>query len=211
MGAASRIDLRFEPPPTIVIAERRLAGRVLDAWTATGGARVVGFDDHALVIADPGGAARLVGVGGAIAESFGLAAGMTLGGGRCHPASLAAELRAACDLIAVEPRPVPFEAKLAAPGRACLLVRGIALPIGDGMPGGEKIPAEQVQVFISWRMLLDRAATTRLRSALVAARREWRPDTSIDPFAPAPAEKRLVIDRARHRQGAPLRQAGERE
>jgi hypothetical protein len=103
---------------------------------------------------------------------------------------LAAELRAACDLIVFDPQPVPFEASLAAPGCACILVRGVALPLSDALDASG-IP-HQVQVILNWRELLDRAATTRLRHEIGAALRLVRPkSTKIDPFLPKNAQKTL--------------------
>lgn len=166
-------DLRFDLPPHFAVVERRLSGQALDRWLAGGRQRVTGFADNSLVIADPFGAARVESVGTAVTATFGLAAGMVLGG-----KGLAGEIRAACDLIAIDPQPQPFEASLEAPGRACILVRGIALPI----PGADP---EIVQIVVNWRELLNRSATSRLRRELGAALRVLPPYTRADdPFRP---------------------------
>ncbi len=174
--ATAAEDLRFDLPPCFVVTERRLAGQAVERWLAGDGARVGGFDANALVVADPAGLGILLSVGAAVTATFGLAAGMMLDG----RGGLAAEVRAACDLIAIDPRPVPFEASLAAAQRACILVRGVALPI-RAAPGS----AEQVQVIVSWREVLDRGATTRLRRELTTALRRVAPAGPVrDPFAP---------------------------
>jgi hypothetical protein len=175
-------DLRFDVPPHFVVMERRMAGQALDRWLEGGRGLVPGFDDNGLVIADRAGMACIESAGAAVTATFGLAAGMRLDGRD----GLAAEVRAACDLIAIDPRPLPFEASLSAPGRALILLRGIALPIGAGVSPAERgqIPA-RVQIIVNWREVLNRAATTRLRRELGAALRLVRPiQTRTDPFLP---------------------------
>lgn len=167
---ARPIDPAFDPPPQFPALERRLAGLALDGWRENGGRLPPGFDDHSLVIADPAGRARIATAGAPVTATFGLAPGMALDGRD----GLAAEIRAACDLIAIDPRPVPFEASLASPGRACILIRGIALPLDF----------DRVQVVVNWRELLNRSATTRLRREIGAALRSAAPlGTARDPFA----------------------------
>ncbi|MFZ4690212.1 MAG: hypothetical protein ACOYLS_13315 [Polymorphobacter sp.] len=167
-------DLGFDLPPRFVVVERRMAGQALDRWNAAGGGPVAGFESNSLLIADPAELARIEQAGAAITATFGLAAGMALDGRD----GLAAELRAACDLIAIDPRPVPFEASLSAPGRALVLVRGIALPV-DG-PG-----VDRVQIVMNWREVLNRTATARLRRDLgVALRLVPTISAKIDPFLP---------------------------
>jgi hypothetical protein len=150
--------------------ERRLTGAAHDLWQRSGGLNVAEFADNAIVIVDPAGKATNIRAGAAIEVTFGLAAGMRLNG----LPGLAAELRAACDLIAFDPQPVPFEACLAAPGRACVLVRGVALPLSEGRDP-DMIP-HLVQIFINWRELLDRAATTRIRREIGTALRIAAPN-----------------------------------
>ncbi len=170
-------DPHFEKSRHRLANERRLPGAARALWQRSGGLHVAEFADNAIVIVDPAGKATIIRTGAAIEATFGLAAGMRLDG----LSGLAAELRAACDLIAFDPQPVPFEACLAAPGRACVLVRGVALPLSEGRNAG-KIP-HLVQIFINWRELLDRAATTRLRREIGAALRISAPNlTKNDPF-----------------------------
>ncbi len=178
------VDPRFELPPHFLVVDRRMAGAARDLWRRSGGVRISSFDDHALIVADPAGNAVIISAGAAIEAMFGLVAGMRLDG----LTGLAAEVRAACDLIVFDPQPVPFEASLDAPGRACVLVRGIALPLSDGLDASG-IP-HQVQFVINWRELLDRAATTRLRREIGAALRLARPNfAKTDPFLPKTAQK----------------------
>lgn len=181
MRTADALDWRsagFDLPPHFPVTERRLAGRALAQWSRDRHHLVPGHDEHSIVIAEPDGLACITSVGSAITASFGLAAGMHLDGRD----GLAAELRAACDLIAIDLNPVPFEASLAAAGRACILTRGVALPIGPAM--------QTVQVILSWRELLDRSATRRLRreigAALLQAPRSAAPSSFAprDPFSP---------------------------
>ncbi len=183
-SAAEWPDSRFELPPRFAMAERRMSGRAIDAWAAGGQGPVRGFEANSILILEPGGMARIESLGDEVAATFALAAGMALEGRD----GLGAELRAACDLIALYGRPVPFEASLAAPGRACVLARGVALPIAETPPepAPHRPPAiERVQVILSWREVLDRAATARLKRELTAALREARPQPlTTDPFLP---------------------------
>jgi hypothetical protein len=162
----------FDLPPQFPAAEQRLSGRALKHWLHDRHHLVPGHDDNSIVIAEPDGMATIASVGDAVATTFGLAAGMRLDG----RAGLAGELRAACDLISVDLRPVPFEASLSAPGRPCILARGVALPIGPAM--------EQVQIIVSWREVLDRSATRRLRREIGVAL-QFSPGFSPprDPFS----------------------------
>ena len=171
------VEPNFEPPPQFAVIDRRMAGAARDLWQQSGGMHVDAFADQALVIADPAGAAIIIDAGIAIEAVFGLSAGMQLDG----LTGLAAEVRAACDLIVFDPRPVPFEASIAGVERACILVRGIALPLSHALDKS-KIP-HKVQVILNWRELLDRSATTRLRREIGDALRLSRPNRAkIDPF-----------------------------
>jgi len=68
-----------------------------------------------------------------------------------------------------------------ASGRACVLVRGVALPLSERR-NPDMIP-HLVQIFVNWRELLDRAATTRLRQEISAALRILTSNpTKTDPF-----------------------------
>jgi hypothetical protein len=164
-------------PPPIAGIERRLAALATEAWAVSGGGYVGGFDVNTVLIADPAGRAIVEEVGDTIATCFGIVPGMAL----ARRPGLAGELAAACDLIALSPRPLPFEASAAAAGGALLLVRGIALPIAVGADSG------RVQAILSWREVLNRAATRQLRlelgAALMMARRGTGRAAARDPFA----------------------------
>ena len=170
-GAGQQVDSVFELPPRFPVVERRRAGSALAAWSAAGQQIVPGHDDHSVVVDDPGGAAWLRRVGLSVTETFGIIADLALE--RRDP--FTTELCAACDLIALNPVPLHFEASLMAPGLACILLRGVALPIDDGA---------RVQIVLSWREVLNRAATARLKRDLTAALRLSRPVSSgFDPFS----------------------------
>ncbi len=163
----------FDLPPHFPVTERRLAALALAQWAEDRCRLVTGHDANSIVIAEPDGLPVITCAGDAIIATFGLLPGDHLDG----QGGLAAELRAACDLIAIDLKPVPFEANLAAPGRAGILARGVALPIGPRM--------ESVQVILSWRELLDRSATRRLRREIGVAFRHLPHKTpKIDPFSP---------------------------
>jgi hypothetical protein len=164
-------DWASDLPPQFALIERRRAGLAEAAWNAAGRGWVPGFDSYSLIIADPGGVTRLVRVGLAVTETFGLVADMALERG----IALNTELCAACDLVALESEPVHFEANLTTPQTACILLRGVALPLAD---------ERHVQIVLSWREVLNRTATARLRRDFVAALRQTRPiSTSFDPFS----------------------------
>jgi hypothetical protein len=56
------------------------------------------------------------------------------------------------------------------------LLRGVALPLAD---------ERHVQIVLSWREVLNRTATARLRCDFVAALRKTRPVlANFDPFSP---------------------------
>jgi hypothetical protein len=139
---------------------------------------VSGFAENSMILSDIGGETRIDSICALVAASFDLAIGMALTG---RP-GMAAEITAACDLIALRPRPVPFEASLTAPGRALVLARGVALPLP--LPQ-ERVMAERVQIVVNWREVLDRAATARLRREIGAALRNSMPRIAVsDPFPP---------------------------
>ncbi len=174
--AAASPALRPHPaPPPLAGIERRLASLATQAWAASEGGYVGGFDVNSVLIADPAGLALVEEVGDTIASQFGVVPGMAL----ARRSGLAGELAAACDLIALSPRPLPFETSLAGKGGALLLVRGIALPIAVGADAGK------VQAILNWREVLNRAATRRLRMELGAAlAMAGRPAAGRpDPFA----------------------------
>lgn len=164
-------DLAFEMPPQIPLLERRRANLAEAAWEAAGRGWVPGFDDDSLVVGDLGGALRIVRVGLSVTDAFGLLTDLALE--RSDP--LQAELCAACDLVALAPVPVQFEACLPTVRAACVLVRGVALPLMEG---------QRVQIVLSWREVLNRTATARLRRDFIAALRQNRSDsTPFDPFS----------------------------
>ena len=166
-----------EPAQSVPIGlapgERRLTGRAVTAWEAAGRSAVPGFDDVSLLVRDPAGRPVIERAGTAIAAGFGLLPGMTL-----DARGLAAEARAACDLIALRPEPVQFEAALTVRGGTAILLRGVALPLGTAI--------EHVQIIVGWREVLNRGATGRLRRELVAALAAVRPRPGADPFAARP-------------------------
>lgn len=153
---------RFDAPPRFAMLERRLAGQALDAWLANGGRAVAGFADHSVMINDSDGGARIENIGAAVAAAFDLAAGQSLNG----RAGLAGEMRAAIDLLDLHGAPVPFEASLNEPAGACVLVRGIALPLRAARAGDDR-----VQIVVNWREVLNRVATARLRREIAAVLR----------------------------------------
>ena len=170
-------DSAFDLPPHFPIVERRRVGMAEGDWRRAGRALVAGFDDHSVIVDDPGGAARLRRVGQAVTDTFGLFADMML---TRHDA-IGAELCAACDLIALRPEPLHFEASLMAPRLACILLRGVALPIENDAA---------VQIVLTWREVLDRAATARLRRDLTTALRfSPRFPCNFDPFSHDFAQK----------------------
>ncbi len=163
-------DSAFELPPRFQLVERRMSGQALDAWLAGGGGLVAGFDNHMILVDEPGGSQRIDRVGAAVTRQFGLCQGQMLQ----RTTGLAEELCAACDLIALHAAPVPFETSLVTVAAAIVLVRGVALPIDDG---------RFAQIVLNWREVLNRAATVRLRRELAMALREGRPvQAKIDPF-----------------------------
>ncbi len=168
----------FGLPPGFALHERRMAMRAHDRWIETGRKRVAGFEDNSLIIADPGGTAVIESVGLGLVGTFGLAVGMTLDGRD----GIAVELRAACDLIAIRFRPLPFEADVLVPGGATILARGVVLPlVGPDQQSGE----DRVQAIFNWRQLLTRGAAARLRREVGAALRRTRPmGNTRDPFGP---------------------------
>jgi hypothetical protein len=180
-GLSVAADFRFDRPPRPLAAERRLALRALAQWRLGNGGPVTGHEAHALLVADPAGAPRLLSVGSALAQAFQLAPGQVL---RRGP-GLADELLSACEIICLHPEPVPFEAIVAAPALGDVLVRGVALPLAVAAD-----PVAQVQIIANWRQLLSRSAATRLRRELGAALQQARGGApSGDPFAPMQQHK----------------------
>lgn len=173
-------DARFDAPPLLVIAERRLAGQAVDRWRAGGGGRVAGFESHSLTVSILSGGIMVEHVGEALAGVSGISAGTRLE----DSSPIAAEISRACRLSALHARPQPFEARVTGRGGHVILLRGIALPIGAG--AGQ--PPASIQVIVNWREVLHRTATARLHGELDAALRLVRPEPyKNDPFSPETA------------------------
>lgn len=171
-------ECRFDVPPRFAVAERRMAGLAVAAWLAGGKARVGGFENNSLIVQQVDGVPVIAACPDALTAAFGIAAGMAL---TCRD-GLAGELVAACDLIVLRPEPAPFEASVAVTGRSLVLVRGVALPLLEPRVDG---PAEsEIQIVLSWREVLNRAATARLRGEIGAALQHLRPYREMsDPFS----------------------------
>lgn len=155
----------FEPPPRVTgRAERRLTMRAADDASAHA------YRDNAvtLSLADPH-APVVLAVGSAVRDGFGLAVGSLDGAG--SDSDLGERLREACDALHATDDVVAFETAVAAPGAACVLLRGVLLPTWGG--------AEAV---LSWKEVLGHDATARLRAELRAAFVAPRRAT-VDAFA----------------------------
>ncbi|MEI6486777.1 MAG: hypothetical protein WCO11_10970 [Sphingomonadales bacterium] len=165
--------------PRSVVVERRLTARALAAWQAApdGGtaAALSPYFDHSIIVRDPAGRAIIDSVGGPVSARFGLAAGLPL----LRDPGLSEELVAACELVALQPMPIPFEASVNDPMGAQILVRGLALPLPEADD-----PAALVQVVLSWREILSKSAARRLRAELASALAELalRPAPAASPF-----------------------------
>lgn len=164
VGRSETGSYRIDQVPRSVVVERRLTTRALAAWQNAPedgiAAALSPFFDHSLVVRDPAGRAIIESVGGPVSARFGLMAGLQL----LRDPGLGEELVAACELVVLQPMPIPFEASVNDPMGAQLLVRGLALPL----PGGND-PAELVQIVLSWREVLSKSAARRLRAELVNA------------------------------------------
>lgn len=152
----------FDPPPRLApVPDRRLAVRAAAAAAANRGLH--DFRDNAVSLQRAGDGFVVTAVGAAIAAGFGTAPGPLAG----LPGSLAALLAeagtASCGADAV----VPFEAAVATPFAACVLLRGVVLPTADG-----------VEAVFSWKQVLDDDATARIRAELL---RELRPQPRAVP------------------------------
>lgn len=156
--------LRLDQVPRSVVVERRLTNRALAAWQQAHDHQLATalqpFFDHSLVVRDPAGRAIIESVGGPVSARFGLLAGLPL---QREP-GVSEELVAACELVALQPMPIPFEASVNDPMGAQVLVRGLALPLPEGND-----PAALVQIVLSWREVLSKSAARRLRAELASA------------------------------------------
>jgi hypothetical protein len=170
--------LREDQVPRSMEVERRLTNRALAAWQGAPdnsiAAALSPFLDHSVVVRDPAGRAIIESVGGPVSARFGLVAGLAL----LRDPGLSEELEAACELVALQPMPIPFEASVNDPMGAQMLVRGLALPLPEG---GD--PAALVQIVLSWREVLSKSAARRLRAELASAFAEVkRLPPLADPF-----------------------------
>ena len=157
----------FEAPPQMSGAERRLATRAAAAFA--GGAGSHAFRDNAVTLdRDSDGSAVVRAVGRSVTSTFALPAG-PLGE---PPETLAAALAAAFARLDETGAVTPFEAAVATPTAACVLLRGVLLPT---VTGGDAV--------LSWKQVLDDDATALLRAELL---RELRPRvarrTAVDAF-----------------------------
>ena len=158
---------RFELPPRLSARpERRLTSRAVADY---GLARE--FRDNALRLVFAGERVEVVVVGGAVAANFGIAIGPLVRGDD----DLGARLSDACAALRAAGAVVGFEAALRTPLSACVLMRGVLLPTRDG--------AEAV---LSWKEVLGRDATARLRAELLDALHP-PPVVRADAFARPPA------------------------
>jgi hypothetical protein len=156
--------LRIDQVPRSVVVERRLTNRALAAWQNARDTEIAtalqAFFDHSLVVRDPAGRAIIESIGGPVSARFGLMAGLPL----LRDPGLGEELVAACELVVLQPMPIPFEASVNDPMGAQVLVRGLALPLPE-----DDDPAGLVQVVLSWREVLSKSAARRLRAELANA------------------------------------------
>ena len=177
-AAARPGPLREDQVPRSVVVERRLTNRALAAWQTAPddgiAAALSPFFDHSIVVRDPAGRAIIESVGGPVSARFGLVAGLAL----LRDPGLSEELVAACELVALQPMPIPFECSVNDPMGAQMLVRGLALPLPES---GD--PAALVQIVLSWREVLSKSAARRLRAELASAFADvQRLPPMADPF-----------------------------
>lgn len=184
-----RGPLREDQVPRSVVVERRLTNRALAAWQSAPdngiAPALAPFFDHSVIVRGPAGRAIIESVGGPVSARFGLVAGLAL----LRDPGLSEELMAACELVALQPMPIPFEASVNDPMGAQMLVRGLALPLPE--PGD---PAALVQIVLSWREVLSKSAARRLRAELASAFAEVKRLPPVaDPF-PRRARSGAALD-----------------
>lgn len=180
--------LREDQVPRGVVVERRLTNRALAAWQSAPDSHIAAalapFYDHSVIVRDPAGRAIIDGVGGPVSARFGLVAGLPL----LRDPGLSEELVAACELVALQPMPIPFEASVNDPMGAQMLVRGLALPLPE-----DDDPAAAVQIVLSWREILSKSAARRLRAELASAFASVpRLPPVIEPFPRRPGAGRFT-------------------
>jgi hypothetical protein len=162
LPAAAHLPLAAMPNP--MAFERRLSTRALAAWQHSSDsdalAALAPFFDNSVLVRDPAGRAIIEQVGAPVSARFGLIAGLPLH----RDPGLNEELVAACELVALQPMPMHFEASVHDPLGTQMLVRAIALPLAEH---GD--PVALVQIVLSWRELLSNSAAARLRAELAQA------------------------------------------
>lgn len=171
LGAHPQLSAMPDP----VTFERRLSTRALSAWQHSdkgdAQAALAPFFDNSVLVRDPAGRAIIEQVGAPISARFGLIAGLPLH----RDPGLNEELVAACELVALQPMPMHFEAHVNDPLGTQMLVRAIALPLAEA---GD--PVAMVQIVLSWREILSNSAAQRLRAELAQA------FSGLKPLAPRP-------------------------
>lgn len=121
--------LREERVLRSFLMERRLINRALVALQAApdGGIApaVAPVIDNSIIVRDPAGRAMIECVAGPASACFGLVAGLAL----LRDPGLSEELMTACELVALQPREIQFEADMNAPIGAQILLRGLTPPL----------------------------------------------------------------------------------
>ena len=189
-GAASAVatqaDVQFELPPTFGgRSDRRMAMRAEAAWSAGSPAHnnsnlpglgsvdtspASEFARHALLLdLRRGDRIEVLSSGDAVVAAFGIHPGPLTSDGE---GGLAAQLLDSCELVRLTHATVPVDAALNGIDSACLLTRGVLMPLADdaGALG-------YVHCVLNWKQVLDREASARLRrefgSALLGLPREF--------------------------------------
>lgn len=157
----------FEAPPQLPPTVERRLTRQAAALFDQGGDNAYRDNSISLMVAGDG-SAQVRAVGPAVAGTFGLRPGPLAG----PPEALAAVLAAALDRLDGIGTVTGFEAAVATPAAACVLLRGVLLPVAGG--------AEAV---LSWKQVLDADATARLRAELLLALATPPRAPPIDAFA----------------------------
>ncbi|TFU03129.1 hypothetical protein EUV02_08005 [Polymorphobacter arshaanensis] len=163
-------DVRFDLPPVFGgDDDRRMAQRAEAQWRlaraphatmpghhdmATGAAGA--FAEHALLLdLRRGDRVDVLFAGAAVTAAFGITPGYLASS--CD-GGLAALLLDSCELMRLWRAVVPVDAALAGSTSACLLTRGVLLPLADDAGG-----LGYVHGVLNWKQLLDRAASESLR------------------------------------------------
>ena len=171
-AAATQVDAHFELPPTFGgRSDRRMAMRAEAAWGAGSPAHKNGnlpglgsvdtspaseFARHALLLdLRCGDRIEVLSSGDAVIAAFGIQPGPLMSDGE---GGLAAQLLDSCELVRLTHATVPVDAALNGIDSACLLTRGVLMPLADdaGMLG-------YVHCVLNWKQVLGPEATARLR------------------------------------------------